>query len=227
MGMTYHQAAQLKQERRRAAAQATGQSLAGDRLNDLNTIGERLFGNVLGQSDREYETAAVGHFVGQLSHVLIVACKGIDVPSLNAVQNAATPFFGQIPDFGIHLLQDVVSYQSDEPNLHAEMAIVQRVWQLGVPRSQIHLCGLQIACICKGVCPDCSGWMTRHNIPHTWVRKNVASNGWVHPLTGARFKGKGNDLSYLKVYWNGFQPAGHMDTAGSKKTPYPHPEKFE
>src|SRR5688500_7060367 len=97
---TYHEAAQRKQERRRGAAQPAGQALAGDQLESLNKIGEVLFGAVLGKSDRDYETAAVGHLVGRLSRILIVACKRIDAPSIQAVQNAAAPFYGQIPDAG-------------------------------------------------------------------------------------------------------------------------------
>jgi hypothetical protein len=224
---TYHEAAQIKQARRRNAAQAPGKGFAGDQLEALNKIGEVLFGSVLGKSDRDYETAAVGHLVGRLSRILIVACKGVTAPSLQAVQNAARPFYGDIPDFGVHILQDAVSLQSEEPNLHAEMAIVQRVVGLGVTKNELPRCGLQIACIQKGVCPDCSGWLTRHNIPHTWTRKTVATNGWVHPLSGAKYKGKGNELSYLKVRWVGFPLTEDvMDTARSKQTVYPNPERL-
>ncbi|MBV9881237.1 MAG: hypothetical protein JO180_12110 [Gemmatirosa sp.] len=98
---TYHEVAQRKPEIRRAAAQPAGQSLAGDQLNVLNAIGETLFNGQLGQSDRDYETAAVGHLVGQLSRILVVACKAVTAPTVQAVQQAAKPYYGDIPDFGI------------------------------------------------------------------------------------------------------------------------------
>jgi hypothetical protein len=118
--------------------------------------------------------------------------------------------------------QDQTSISGDGmDHLHAEMAIVQSLcYDLLIPKGQIPGSGAQIACILKGVCPDCSGWMSRHNIPHTWRREHVASSGWTHPLSGAFFKYSGNNLQYNKLFWNGFQPAGKIDTMSSKKTPY-------
>lgn len=228
--MTYHEVAQLKQIRRRNAAQKVGQSLAGSQLDALHEIGEKLFGAALQKtdSDKDYETVAIGYLMNIDSlPCLIIACKGIPAPDATTVLGVAQPYYELLQEQRIWILQDQTSV-SGEANLHAEMAIVQFVRnQLGVSKGLLPYCGLQIACIKKGVCPDCSGWMTRHNIPHTWRRENVAKLGWVHPLTGTFFKYKGKELQYVKYLWNGFQPPTILDTAKSKVTHHPHPEKYQ
>jgi len=217
--LTYHQAAQQKQERRRGAAQEVGQALWGDKLKALHELGMKLFGKELkskGDDDKDYNTAAIGHMASREKQYLIIAMKGLQgVPDVAHIQNLASEDFGGPREMTIKVLVDQTPLKG-EANLHAEMAIVQEASVIGVPASSMSAFHLQIACIAKGVCPDCSGWLTRHDIPHTYRRATVASAGWSHPITGAFFKYKGNELQYVKQV----QKDVWLDTATSKKTPY-------
>jgi hypothetical protein len=218
--ISYHEAAQKKQLRRRNAAQDVGQSLFGDKLNSLHELGMSLFGKELkskGDDDPDYNTVAIGHLESPEKQILIVAVKGLkDIPDTSHIQNLAAEYFHGFPAMTIEVLVDQTPYKG-EANLHAEMAIVQEVNAIGVPKSSMSAFHLQIACISKGVCPDCSGWLTRHDIPHTYRRATVASSGWSHPITGAFFKYKGNELQYVKQV----QKDVWLDTSKSKKTLYP------
>jgi hypothetical protein len=218
--LSYHQAAQLKQERRRGAAQAPNQELWGDKLKALHSLGMKLFGKELkdkGDDDKDYNTAAIGHMADDDRQFLIVAVKGLQgVPDVSHIQNLASQDFGGHREMVIEVLVDATPFKG-EANLHAEMAIVQEASVIGVPASSMRAFHLQIACIAKGVCPDCSGWLTRHDIPHTYRRATVAAAGWSHPITGAFFKYKGNELQYVKQV----QKDVWLDTAASKTTPYP------
>ncbi len=77
--------------------------------------------------------------------------------------------------------------------LHAEMIIIRHLMLTGrlkagdVNGSAIDI-GLQIACPAKLVCPDCAGYLRKHNIPHYPVECGDASKNWVNPRTGACFR---------------------------------------
>ena len=82
--------------------------------------------------------------------------------------------------------------------LHAEMMIVQyAVQKLGFDRKLLADLGLMIAST-KGCCPDCSGWMNEHRIPHTPC-SGKPTNQWMHPLTGSTYEVKKNFKSYTRV----------------------------
>jgi len=219
--ISYHQAAQAKQERRRAAAQPVNQALAGDKLASLHDLGMKLFGEELNSKqdgDRDFSTVAIGHLEDRDKQYLLVVAKGMtQIPGISHVQSMAAGYFKGPKQLTIEILVDPVPILGQD-NLHAEMAIVQAVHsKLGISKGSLSNHGLQIACISKGVCPDCSGWLTRHNIPHTWRRKNVSTTGWSNPTTGASFKGKGDELRYVKQ----IKKDVWLDTASSKETPYP------
>ena len=243
---TYYSVAAKKQERRRNAAQKPGEGLAGHQLDNLTKVGEALFGQQIAlnqANDDDYSTVAIGYMPNRdYLPCIIVACKSIKAPDRGAILLEAQKYYPLLADERLVVLQDQTSisgmqdmkkFGQEQPeelkygqdHLHSEMAIVQTVYYfLGVAKGLIPHCGLQIACIMKGVCPDCSGWLTRHNIPHTYARKSVATNGWTNPLTGSFFKGKpgnGSTFTYNKYFWNGFQPLGFLDTDMSKKTAYP------
>jgi hypothetical protein len=244
--VSYFEKAIEKQDRRRKAAQQPGTGLEGNQLASLCKIGEVLFGQQIAENqanDDDYATVAIGYLPNRdWLPCIIVACKSIKAPLRASILNEAKKYYELLGDERLIVLQDQTSISGmvdmnklgkEQPeelkygqdHLHSEMAIVQTVYYLlGVPKGMIPHCGLQIACIMKGVCPDCSGWLSRHNIPHTYARKTVATNGWTNPLTGSFFKGKvgnGATFTYNKYFWNGFQPLGFLDTEMSKKTPYP------
>ena len=230
--LTYHEVAQKKQTRRRLAAQQVGASLAGDNLDALHKIGVNLFGVAIKEAqdnENDYNTVAIGHLYNKDSQsILLVACKGIKAKPLGTIVAEAKEYFPTLTEGHTIILQNEVSVSGGgSDHVHAEMAIVQALYyKLQIPKSQIPSCGVQIACILKGVCPDCSGWLTRHNIPHTWRRGHVASSGWTNPLTGAFFKYSGTNLQYNKLFWSGFQVEGKIDTMSSKQNMHPKSAKY-
>lgn len=230
--LTYHEVAQKKQTRRRDAAQQVGASLAGNNLDALHTIGVNLFGVEIKQAqddENDYNTIAIGHIYNKDSQsILLVACKGIKAKPVGTIVAEAKQYFPTLTEGHTIILQDEVSVSGGGmDHVHAEMAIVQALYYtLHIPKPQIPSCGAQIACILKGVCPDCSGWLTRHNIPHTWRREHVASSGWTNPLTGAFFKYSGTNLQYNKLFWSGFQVEGKIDTMSSKQNMHPKSAKY-
>jgi hypothetical protein len=97
------------------------------------------------------------------------------------------------------LTEETLLWLTRETNLHAEMAVVNHVcatYALG----KGNLGGdLTICCTGKGCCADCCGWMTRYRIDHGPVCNAEGSQqGWKHPLTGATFRGNGNEFTYQK-----------------------------
>lgn len=99
-------------------------------------------------------------------------------------------------------------------NLHAEMAVVNHVcstFNIG----KANLAGdLTVCCTGKGCCADCCGWMTRYRIDHGPVCNAKGSNqGWMHPLTGAVFRGNGNEFTYQK--------AGKYESSATSLSPNP------
>ena len=223
--VSVHEMAQRKQVRRRDAALPSSTTTTTDVLTALEQTGQQLLPG-LGNNAKNYDTVAIG-FLADASpwwpHPkavprIIVAFKGIaNPPSAQVIWGAAANHFPSTQIYEVITLVDHVSDAAlDEgAHLHGEMAIVQFVVnQLGVPKNQLGAAGLQIACIGKGVCPDCSGWMFRHGIPHSKTRDTVASTGWTHPLSGAFYKYKGPALQYFKP------AAGIQDTSTAKATPY-------
>ena len=98
------------------------------------------------------------------------------------------------------LTEQTVLWITRETNLHAEMAVVNYVCsQFALGKN--NLAGdLTICCTGKGCCADCCGWMTRYRIDHGPVCNAEGSRqGWKHPLTGATFRGNGNEFTYQKT----------------------------
>jgi hypothetical protein len=205
--LTVHQAAQLKQQVRRENAGNT--KWAGKYLGALTRIGERLLnGFDLGESD--YKTLAIG-LVGR-AEAIIVCSKGfepVDCPDAALViAQSELPAVKQV----VCLVDPTPADDTAQAHLHAEMAIIQYVVkQLGCNKDKLSEWGVEIACIRKGVCPDCSGWLNRHVVPHTVGRPTVATTGWSSPLSGAFYKRKGPELVYNK---------GLLNTDDSKKQTY-------
>jgi hypothetical protein len=202
-----HKAAQIKQQVRR---KNTGNTIwAGKYLQQLSNLGERLLGDFnLGEGD--YETLAIG--IVPRAEAVIVCSKGFEL--IKEPEAALLIIQTELPAIK-HLVCLVNPEPLDETaqaHLHSEMGIIQYVVRsLGCNKERLNDWGVEIACIRKGVCPDCSGWLNQHAVPHTVTRKNVASLGWSSPLSGAFYKLKGNDLIYNK---------GQLNTADTKLEKY-------
>ena len=205
--LTIHQAAQIKQEARRGKA---GTKWAGKYLRQLNNIGERLLtGHTL--TDKDYNTFAVG--LVPRAEALIVCSKGFN-PIGDNVEASLLIAQTEIPaiKYLITLVDPEPDDEQAQSHLHAEMAIIQYiVKQLGCSKDKLHDWGVEIVCLRKGVCPDCSGWLNQHVVPHSDVRPQVAKLGWSSPLSGAFYKYKGTDLQYNK---------GQLNTSDTKKFAY-------
>ena len=85
-----------------------------------------------------------------------------------------------------------------QTNLHAEMAVVQYLCTTEQIRKE-NLGGLlEVYCSGKGVCQDCSGWMTKHRIVHAPLSGAPSPTGWRNPLTNSLYKASGEKLEYTK-----------------------------
>ncbi|HWB86072.1 MAG TPA: hypothetical protein VG675_18155 [Bryobacteraceae bacterium] len=99
----------------------------------------------------------------------------------------------------IKTLDQIVFITACVVNLHAEMAIVRYLHGKGVAKQDLKAGGLEIYCSGKPVCTDCSGWMTRHGIPHQPVDGSPSPTGWRNPITDAIYKGAAGDVEYTKA----------------------------
>jgi len=182
------QAAAIKQSRRRGRVKQQGADAwmdGGTCLADLLQLG-----NVFHVADaKNNNTTAIGYCSGEHgTGALYVAVKGPPQPDPAIVSAQAD---------GLGIAHTGVVIIGNTSGLHAETSIIAAA--TGGDRSLLlsEFFYLEIACIGKGVCPDCSGFMTKHSIPHTAARSNVASD-WKHPFTGAHYHGTGNNFQYSK-----------------------------
>jgi hypothetical protein len=205
--LTVHQAAQIKQEVRRGNSGNT--KWTGKYLQQLKKVGERLL-NGYELKDSDYNTLAIGLI--PRAEAVIVCSKGFEPVSSN--EAALLIVKSEIP--GVNNLVTLVNPEPKDAtalsHLHAEMAIIQYVVkELGCAKDKLSEWGVEIACIRKGVCPDCSGWLNQHAVPHSDIRKTVATTGWSSPLNGAFYKYKGSELQYNK---------GKLNTVDTKDLKY-------
>ena len=172
--------------RRGRAAQALHQ---GEYLVRLTALGQYF--HVADQKGNNTTATGMGFFP-TADPCIVAAFKGPPQPKKEAILLRAR-------EVGIEeiVLSSQIEILGNTSGLHSEMAIVQAVYgsknQLRNPEM-----GLEIACIGKGVCPDCSGYMAKYGIPHTATRSNAASD-WVHPFTGAHFHGTDKNFTYGKA----------------------------
>jgi hypothetical protein len=91
------------------------------------------------------------------------------------------------------------------PGLHAEMALIrylfkQNLLHPGAEQQDAAAIDLVIVCLNANVCSDCSGWMHAHGIPHCpALAAPNTSMTWIHPRTGAAYRGGGNLSYYAKM----------------------------
>lgn len=182
------EAAAAKQKARRGRIKRQGANTWMDQgtcLASLVALGQ-IFHVFDGKNNN---TTAVGYCSGKHGNgVLYVAVKGPPKPD-PAVVSAQADGMG-IPHSDVVII-------GNTSGLHSETAIIAAA--TGGDRSLLldEFFYLEIACIGKGVCPDCSGFMAKYSIPHTQARSNPASD-WVHPFTGAHFHGTNDNLQYRK-----------------------------
>lgn len=87
--------------------------------------------------------------------------------------------------------------------MHAEMTIIRHLYDSGGLRwgkeaDDARAKQLRMVCIGKLVCADCSGWLRAHGIPHFKVESDKATPQWVHPRTGAMYRGGFHVNVYMK-----------------------------
>jgi hypothetical protein len=87
--------------------------------------------------------------------------------------------------------------------MHAEMTIIRHLYSSGglswgKEADDAQAKQLRMVCIGKLVCADCSGWLRAHGIPHFKVEADKATPQWVHPRTGAMYRGGFNVKVYMK-----------------------------
>lgn len=139
-----------------------------------------------------------------------------------------------------HLPTTLDAYKSYElitvPNefaatgLHAEMMIVRYLMTQGTMRvsdvtGTAQTISLRIGCPGKLVCPDCSGWLKKHGIPHYPPDAGKKSPNWVNPRTGACFRfARGQCTFYQKHTLDGkvMTVGSAVDASIGNLTPLPN-----
>ncbi len=183
-------------------------------LEDLQSLGMILLASMPKPSKKDnsrsnYATVVTGYWPYD--------GNGNDKPLLFAVMKLADTNINvksQLYQEGVRLklinAQDQLVFIDDvSTNLHAEMAIVNYLCTKEGIQKQ-HLCGLlEIYCSGKGVCLDCSGWMTKHGIIHAPLSGAPSPTGWKNPLTLALYKASGENLVYTK----GLSELSHFNRA--------------
>lgn len=132
--------------------------------------------------------------IGMLQTNIIAAVKGVSnwETYLDTIMLQLRAYLPEAPD--------PVVITNVEAGLHAEMAVARWCLQNTQYGKWDLAYVLQVACIGKGVCPDCAGWLNKHRIPHLCIRKEgtnavvdyaigapSAGGQWTHPGTGAVF----------------------------------------
>ena len=187
--MKIHAKAVNKQAIRRAKARERNGDdwlTNGTCLSDLVAVGTHF--HVADKKNNN--TTALGYCSGDFGNgKLYFSCKGYARPDPDMISRQAN---------AIGLAHSGVEIIGDISGLHSEMAIVRTATGGSKDLLKSEFFCLEIACIGKGVCPDCSGYLVKHSIPHTAARANAAAQ-WVNPMTGGYYSGTGAmNLSYRK-----------------------------
>ncbi len=183
MGLT----PQEKSDRRRFFATALSNSDATD--EDLL----KLCAESKGEGGNSQATLSFAIFEGGgLEIILIAAQKG--APMFADLLPTKYPRY---QNFQIRIIPE--SYAS--PGLHAEMMIMRNLMLHGIIdpsniQESAKAIKLRIVCPGKLVCPDCSGWLRKHGIPHYPVDCGDTSPNWVNPRTGACYRVTQKGISY-------------------------------
>jgi hypothetical protein len=176
--MTVFDRAKAKRKARRALGADCPQPLL--MVTQLNAAALATLGAQAGNTQNTYVTA----FIKSLKLFFAV---GIPEPDRSTLETNIKLQFSlrKVPR---------VTYLSRIGNLHAEMAVVQHVvLNVGISKNQLAN-DLFVACSGKPVCADCCGWMVAHHINHGLVCSEKGSaQGWMHPLSGATYRGEADD----------------------------------
>jgi hypothetical protein len=204
-GISVLQMAVNKQQNRRQLGTQAGKlgMTDGVFLEDLEKIG----GILLASMPKKTATkGARDNYATVVTGYMSYDGNGHEKPLLFAVMKLANTTINvqaELYQQGVKLKliqdPDQVIFIDDVPtNLHAEMAIVYYLCKR-VGYEKQHLGGLlEIYCSGKGVCQDCSGWMTKHGIVHAPLSGAPSATGWKNPLSGALYKASGENLQYTK-----------------------------
>ncbi len=100
--------------------------------------------------------------------------------------------------------------------LHAEMALIRHLFSINLLSQGNEAQGAQaldlvVICLNANVCGDCSGWMNAHSIAHCpALATPKTSANWVHPRTGAAYRGPKNVSYYTKQVGGGINSFGEL-----------------
>lgn len=174
---------------KRTARRAAGANclVVPNLVNTLNGVAGLTLGAAAANTNNTYVVAYLASQDLYMAAGFPTANRGALVLNLNAtlqIQLAAT---------------DVV-HINRITNLHAEMAVVRYVCNTyNIDKGALGG-DLTVVCTGKGCCADCCGWMTRYNIDHgPTCNADGSDQGWMHPLTGATFRGEDDDdFTYSK-----------------------------
>ena len=169
----------------------------------------------LGDQNADMFALQLASLPGSTSHstvsVMLAAC-GTAVYAAQSGGNISDEIVQKLGENGyLNLINAVSKLYAGRPSpsgLHAEMTIVRHLYDSGQlawgkEADDAQAQQLRMVCIGKLVCADGSGWLRAHGIPHFKVEADKATPQWVHPRTGAMYRGG----FHVKVYMKEGQPA--------------------
>lgn len=150
-----------------------------------------------GKSANSQSTMALGIFETVSEKVVMVALQAGAKPNLAALADLVAN--ANYADYKVKSVPPELVPPA--PGLHAEMMIVRALMLIGllnphaINKSAKRI-NLRVVCPEKYVCPDCAGYLRKHEIPHYPPPCGAASPNWVNPRTGACFRATTNEVTY-------------------------------
>lgn len=215
VGSVWEQAV-FKQEARRDLGRRAGKKglNEGVFLDDLRDIGLILLQGLPKKEEKKakgsrqnFATVVVGLWLGDKDynvapHLFIVTkLADVSLPKkTEAFQLAQQKLIGvRKEDKLIDDERQMIIIDEISTNLHAEMAIIRWLNKNNVGKHCLKD-NLEIYCAGKGVCLDCSGWLTKHGIRHAPLSGAPSPTAWKNPITDSLFRASGEKLEYTKGF---------------------------
>jgi hypothetical protein len=160
-----------------------------------------------GKSHNSQSTMALGIFEKGPAKVVLVALQAGAKPNPAALDALVT--HASYVDYKVQFVPPELVPPA--PGLHAEMMIVRALMLFGLVNphainKSAKAINLRVVCPEKYVCPDCAGYLRKHEIPHYPPPCGTASPNWVNPRTGACFRATTHEVTYYNKL--GHKPLG-------------------
>lgn len=165
---------------------------------DLGDQGADTFAHQLASLEGSTSRSTVSVMLAGDGYAYYAAQSGRELPDA-IVQKLGEKGYANLVD----AVSELYGNKPSPSAMHAEMTIIRYLYDSGGLRwgkevDDARAKQLRMVCIGKLVCADCSGWLRAHGIPHFKVEADTATPQWVHPRTGAMYRGGHHVNVYMK-----------------------------